>query len=940
MSANTHRNTPTLSVIDGRGLQVREVTYLLNDSLKEPQPRITRSRHDIQGQDIAHYSHQMETADLRQVSSLSGVALLTESNDAGWRLEFFAGAGKALEKWDSRGTHWQTRYDSQLRPVAVYEKPKNEPRRAIERFTYADSSAGYANTNRCGQLIRHDDSAGKRLFSGYDLKGKLLSETRHLLKNQQTPDWPEDLDERDKQLETGAGYTTTWWYAPTGETLRQKDARGNTQHFWFDVAGQLKKVALQLHGRTEQRLILDRTRYNAQGQIESQVLGEKINHTAEYASENGRMKKMKISLTDGGVLQEMHYAYDAVGNVLNVEDHSKPVQHNNNQQIRPINTYVYDSLYQLVQASGREEQGSCIQRSLPEWSSRSGDRSRLLNFVQKYTYDARGNLIRLQHQREGNNYTREMRTALASNRALAWKTGDPSPDFAEGFDANGNLQLLQAGNPLEWDARNQLQRVTLVERAQQEGDTESYVYDGNGQRIRKQRATQSRALTHIDAVIYLPGLEIREKNGKRLDVITVQAGGCNVRCLHWRDETTPAKITNDALRYTFNDHLGANTMELNAEGNLLSEEGYYPFGGTAWRAAPNHVEANYRTIRYSGKECDASGLYYYGSRYYAPWLQRWISADPAGFVDGLNLYRFVSNNPQRYKDHAGLTKYEIGAYSSQPGVPAPASTRAAVQHDSSSAFLDANDLEHYRLAYDTIWTTRSLLHTGAGNQIGSIVNSTGWAPALVGRLRFNIGSPATTPSRAQHAVAAGTGHCDEYAAVSSSLLSSSARNSAIHPVNIAVIPGHTFTVLGDPNQDPLVIDPWVTYPLPHLLSESRYPATPFYYNVTPRMPQDPTYEIRTADVNALLPVYMQTVLPNTPLIIDMLNDALTTGAPSTWVWSQMTSSQQSADVNFVENGQFFNFAHVPQGHYLQIANETQFTEDFRNLFPTGYFRRF
>ncbi|MFS2174290.1 hypothetical protein, partial [Priestia megaterium] len=93
------------------------------------------------------------------------------------------------------------------------------------------------------------------------------------------------------------------------------------------------------------------------------------------------------------------------------------VQHNNNQQIRPINTYVYDSLYQLVQASGREEKGSCIQRSLPEWSSRSGDRSRLLNFVQKYTYDARGNLIRLQHQREGNNYTREMRTALASNRA-------------------------------------------------------------------------------------------------------------------------------------------------------------------------------------------------------------------------------------------------------------------------------------------------------------------------------------------------------------------------------------------------------------------------------------------------------------------------------------------------------------------------------------------
>ncbi len=27
---------------------------------------------------------------------------------------------------------------------------------------------------------------------------------------------------------------------------------------------------------------------------------------------------------------------------------------------------------------------------------------------------------------------------------------------------------------------------------------------------------------------------------------------------------------------------------------------------------------------------------YYGARYYAPWLGRWMSPDPAGTVDGLN----------------------------------------------------------------------------------------------------------------------------------------------------------------------------------------------------------------------------------------------------------------------------------------------------------------
>jgi insecticidal toxin complex protein TccC len=50
---------------------------------------------------------------------------------------------------------------------------------------------------------------------------------------------------------------------------------------------------------------------------------------------------------------------------------------------------------------------------------------------------------------------------------------------------------------------------------------------------------------------------------------------------------------------------------------------------------------------------DASGLYYYGARYYAPWLQRWISADPAGDVDGLNLYEMVGSNPVAFIDSDG-----------------------------------------------------------------------------------------------------------------------------------------------------------------------------------------------------------------------------------------------------------------------------------------------
>lgn len=46
-------------------------------------------------------------------------------------------------------------------------------------------------------------------------------------------------------------------------------------------------------------------------------------------------------------------------------------------------------------------------------------------------------------------------------------------------------------------------------------------------------------------------------------------------------------------------------------------------------------------------------MYYYGYRYYQPWIGRWLSADPAGTIDGLNLYRMVRNNPVTLHDPDG-----------------------------------------------------------------------------------------------------------------------------------------------------------------------------------------------------------------------------------------------------------------------------------------------
>ena len=59
--------------------------------------------------------------------------------------------------------------------------------------------------------------------------------------------------------------------------------------------------------------------------------------------------------------------------------------------------------------------------------------------------------------------------------------------------------------------------------------------------------------------------------------------------------------------------------------------------------------------RYRGKRVDKEvGLIYFGYRYYAPEIGRWISPDPIGTIDGPNLYAFVRNNPMKYVDYFGF----------------------------------------------------------------------------------------------------------------------------------------------------------------------------------------------------------------------------------------------------------------------------------------------
>ncbi|XXD82299.1 RHS repeat-associated core domain-containing protein [Pseudomonas sp. Z5-35] len=629
--STVHSRTPNVVAVDGRGLPARQIAYLRNQASAPPTALITRQRFNVAGQLVEQWDPRLfgnaPKPNQATVYNLLGEPLHTDSVDAGWRLALPGLAGETLQLWDARGSHWRTQYDEQLRPVALEENGQAR----VDTFTYADASDD-AGHNLRRQLLEQTDPSGTLRLDSYGLLGMPLRQAR--------------------VIAASDAYVTEQTFDALGALIRQTDAGGHHQDMRLDVAGQLIQVSLQLKQDAAPQPLLLAAQYNAAGQIERQDAANGVISRWAYDPADGRLSTLQAGKPSEAPRQNLAYVYDPVGNVLRIEDLTVTTVHFANQRVDGHRDFTYDSLYRLTGASGFEGDTPHLQPGLPA-PIIPIDPNRLFNYSQRYEYDVGNNLTRLRHVREGNNHTQIMRIDPNSNRGVRWTDGDPEPDFNTLFDAHGNQRFLQAGTPeLAWNPRDQLSSVTVIQRDNSlRNDDETYLYS-QGERVEKNHTATSMARkTH-----YLPGLEIRtSSDGEVLHVITLGLAYGSVRCLHW-EAGQPGGIEADQLRYSLDEPHGSSSLELDRAGDLISLESFYPFGGTAWQAGRSLVEAGYKTIRYSGKEMDTSGLYYYGTRYYAPWLQRWVSTDPAGDIDGLNLYGFVTNNPMTYADGDGLMK--------------------------------------------------------------------------------------------------------------------------------------------------------------------------------------------------------------------------------------------------------------------------------------------
>lgn len=679
MQSSLFKGTPAITIVDNRGLTVRDIAYHRHpDSPNITNKRITRHQYNTRGLliksiDPRLYQKQKNNPTIKPNfyyhTSLTSMVLSTESVDAGTTFNLHDIAGRPTFAISATGVFRSWQYeDNQLlgRPISITEQLPSKTTYITERFVWVGNSEAEKQKNLLGQCLRHYGTAGLQQVDSIALSGVPLSLTHQLLMPNLEANWQGENEAIWQSYLANSSYSTQNIADATGALLLNIDAKGNRRRLEYDVAGMLKSSWLTLENASEQVIVKSLT-YSAAGQKLREKHGNGIVTHYLYEPQTQRLMSTKIERpaehpAGAKILQDLRYQYDPVGNVISVRNDAEATRFWHNQKVIPANSYTYDTLYQLVSTTGRE----IANLQPPSITSPSpinplpADNSVYTNYTRHYTYDKADNLIQIRHSApaSNNSYTTNITVSNRSNRAvLSELTTDPA-QVDKLFDAAGHQTKLQPGQAVSWNFRGELLQITPVERQQQSADYETYRYDAGGQRVTKTTISQAANSIHQQQVIYLTGLQLRttqinEILTEDLHILTIaDTEQAQVQVSHWQTGK-PTGIENNQLRYSYNNLVGSSSIEIDDQGQIISLEEYYPYGGSAIWTARSQIEADYKIFRYSVKERDATGLCYYGHRYYQSWIGRWLSADPAGTIDGLNLYCMVKNNPIMYSDEHG-----------------------------------------------------------------------------------------------------------------------------------------------------------------------------------------------------------------------------------------------------------------------------------------------
>ncbi len=709
-----HAATPTVAHADSLGrtfLTVAHNKARYSDTPAAAPPveefHATRIVLDIEG-------NQREVIDandrvvMRYDYDMLGNRIHQASMEAGERWMLNDVAGKPLYAWDSRDHQFRTAYDQLRRPTDSFLQEGAGAELLVGRSLYGEGRPNPEANNLRGKVVELRDQAGIVTSDQYDFKGNLLESRRQLAREYKTTlDWSGVVP-----LEPEA-YTSRTTYDALNRLVQliaphsdQPGAKVNVIQPVYNEANLLERVDAWLNQGAEPGNLLDPATatlhavtdldYDAKGQRLLVDYGNGVRTFYSYDPLTFRLAHLRTIRNGGDRLQDLHYTYDPAGNITHIRDEAQQTIYFRNQRVEASAEYTYDAIYRLIEATGREHLGQIGGAPIPHSYNDAprvrldhpGDGNAMGRYLERYLYDAVGNFLSMQHRGTDPahpgwtrtytyNETSLLEPGKVSNRLSRTQIGNGTTAAPElyAYDAHGNMLRMPHLPLMRWDFKDQLQATSQQVVNNGTPETTHYVYDATGQRVRKvteRQAASGQTPTRMKERIYLGGFEVYREYAGDGETLTFER-----ETLHLMDDKQRIALVetrtlgNDPapaqlIRYQFGNHLGSASLELDEQAQIISYEEYAPYGSTSYQAVRSQTETPKR-YRYTGKERDGeSGLYYHGARYYAAWVGRWASADPADIADGPNLYHYASGSPIGLVDPNGEQ--------SRPPVPVPGQT--------------------------------------------------------------------------------------------------------------------------------------------------------------------------------------------------------------------------------------------------------------------------
>ncbi len=660
---------------------------------------------------------------MRYDYDMLGNRIRQASMEAGERWMLSDVAGKPIRAWDSRGHNFRMEYDPLRRLlhqcVRGTDANRSDPRTLNTWVLFAKTEYGENQTkdkdlNLRTRVFKSYDGAGIATKIEYDFKGNLLRSTRELAKDYiNIINWSTGA-------ETEGTFSSSTIYDALNRPIQivaphRTGTKLNMIQPVYNEANLLEREDVWLEQAAEPAGLLDPNTasqhavtnidYNEKGQRVLIQYGNGAETRYSYDRETFRLihlyTRRSASFTEdcGGDLpprfpapekplqgkpcglQNIHYTYDPAGNIIVIRDDAQQTIYFNGQVIRPDAEYTYDAIYRLIEASSREHPGQASQPQTT-WNDESrinlahpNNVQAMRNYSEFYEYDEAGNIQQINHQAKDGNWIRTYKynedsliksgtliePERKSNRLSHTIVHPDGMQIMEPYtyDPHGNMTSMPHLPGMVWDFKDQLEMVDKGG-----GCKAYYVYDASGQRVRKVLEQNG---TRMNERMYLGGFEIYRKYsaGDTLEreTLHIMDDGQRIALVETRtldtakNDLAPPQL----IRYQFGNHLGSASLELNDKGNVISYEEYYPYGSTSYQAVDQSIKAAAKRYRYTGKERDEeTGFTYHGARYYAPWLGRWVSCDPASIRVGFNLYTYVLLNPIGFFDPDGNQEKSFG----------------------------------------------------------------------------------------------------------------------------------------------------------------------------------------------------------------------------------------------------------------------------------------